>query len=444
MADVDDWQLGLRLVSLFGMVAFLFLAWLMSSNRRRFPWRIVVGGLLLQWLFAILVFSSREITWQGRYPDGILFFAVSWFFDRIQEWVLAGTSFLVGFQGDPPPVPDAPLALTQTFIFGALSTIIFFSALMSGLYYLGMMQPIVRGMAWVMQRTLGISGPESLAAAANVFVGQTEAPLVVRPYIQRMTMSELNCLMVGGFATITGGLMAIYVSMGVSAGHLLTASIISAPAAILIAKIMQPEMPGTDLEATLELGQEHAAVNLIDAISTGAADGMRLAINVAAMLLAFLALIAMANSMLGGLGYLVQSLLNPLLNEPLDLNWTFEGLLGWIFWPVALLMGMEARDCWTGGQLLGVKLVANEFVAYQQLSPLLQPDATNSISPRSVVILTYALCGFSNFGAIAIQIGGIGGMAPERRGDLARLGLRAMVGGALACCLTGCVAGVLL
>jgi len=294
-----------------------------------------------------------------------------------------------------------------------------------------------------MQRTLGISGPESLAAAANVFVGQTEAPLVVRPYVSNMTTSELNCLMVGGFATISGGLMALLVSMGVSPGHLLTASVISAPAAILIAKILQPESPAAVLNPEISLSDEKGAVNLIDAVSSGAADGMKLAINVAAMLLAFIALIAMANALIGGLGTWTSASLGLFIDDPPQMNWSFEGLMGFVFYPVAWLMGIESRDCFVAGQLLGQKMVANEVYAYGNMRTLNEsPDS--ALSGRSTVIMTYALCGFSNFASIGIQLGGIGAMAPERRGDLAKLGLRAMLGGAIACCITGCIAGIIL
>lgn len=444
-ATGESWDIGLRVMSFIGIWVLLLLTWLMSSDRGRFPWRIVIVGLALQWVLAIIVFSSRSWTMDGAYPDGVLFAAIGFVFQNIQAWVRKGTEFLVGLRwNDPAPSSDAPFILLTTFTVGVLSTIVFFSSLMSGLYYLGVIQPIVRGMAWVMQRTLGISGPESLAAAANVFVGQTEAPLVVRPYVPKMTQSELNCLMVGGFATISGGLMASLVGMGINPGHLLTASVISAPAAILIAKILQPERPDADLDAELNMAGESEAVNLIDAISSGAADGMKLAINVAAMLLAFLALIAMANSLIAGLGWATSSGLGMILTDPPEMKWSFEGLMGIVFYPIALVMGIESRDCLNAGQLLGVKMVANEFVAYLQMTGMKDDNGVSLLTDRTTVIMTYALCGFSNFSSIGIQLGGIGGMAPERRGDLARLGLRAMLGGAIACCITGCIAGMVL
>ncbi len=445
----------LRLISLAGIACLIGLAWLLSSHRGRFPWRVVIGGLMLQMFFAVLVFASRSLTASDTYPEGLLFAGISWFFDRVQEYVSAGSQFMVGQRwSDPELSKSSAFVLTTTFLFGVLPTVIFFSALMSGLYYLGVMQPIVKGMAWIMQRTLGISGPESLAAAANVFVGHTEAPLVVKPYVAKMTRSELNCLMVGGFATITGGLMAVFVSMGINAGHLLTASVISAPAAILIAKILQPEDPETELQKSLELAAPSEAVNLIDAVSSGASDGMKLAINIAGMLLAFLALIAMGNAMFAGVGEIVQWFVNLFVAQPVDLRWSLEGFLGFLFWPIAFAMGIETGDCQAAGRLLGIKMVANEFIAYEQFTQIIPVDGQTTalvngvemlrLSQRSSIILTYALCGFSNFGAIAIQIGGIGGLAPERRGDLAKLGLRAMLGGTLACCITGCVAGLML
>ncbi|MBL8890229.1 MAG: hypothetical protein JNL67_09630 [Planctomycetaceae bacterium] len=444
-ATGDGWNLGLRLMSFVGIWVFLLLTWLMSSDKARFPWRIVIVGLVMQLLLAGIVFSSRGWTMNGQFPDGVLFAGIGFVFDNIQSWVRKGTEFLVGLRwNDPAPSTDAPLILLTTFVVGVLSTIVFFSSLMSGLYYLGLIQPIVRGMAWVMQRSLGISGPESLAAAANVFVGQTEAPLVVRPYIPKMTQSELNCLMVGGFATISGGLMASLVGLGVNPGHLLTASVISAPAAILIAKILQPERPDANLDAELQMTTESESVNLIDAISSGAADGMKLAINVAAMLLAFLALIAMANSMIAGLGWATRSGLGLFVPDPPEMNWSFEGLMGILFCPIAILMGIDTRDSIPAGQLLGVKMVANEFVAYLQMTGMKDASGASLLSERTTVIMTYALCGFSNFSSIGIQLGGIGGMAPERRGDLAKLGLRAMLGGAIACCITGCIAGMVL
>jgi CNT family concentrative nucleoside transporter len=306
-------------------------------------------------------------------------------------------------------------------------------------------------MAWVMQRLLGTSGAESLAAAANVLIGQTEAPLVIKPFVGSMTRSELNCLMLGGFATISGSLMAVFASLGVSAGHLLTASIISAPAALVIAKILQPETERPLTLGSVEMPRNNEAVNVIDAAAQGASDGMRLAINVIAMLIAFLALIALVDAVLWGSGELVQGLVNSVSSSEsqVDYHWTIKGIFSVLFAPLAWLMGIATSECYKSGEILGTKMVVNEFVAYLDLVDVMDQmkaegaNAKVQLSERTQVILTYALCGFSNFASIGIQIGGIGALAPERRGDLAQLGLRAMIGGMIACCLTACVAGVL-
>lgn len=297
-----------------------------------------------------------------------------------------------------------------------------------------------------MQKTLGTSGSESLAAAANVFVGHTEAPLVVKPYIAGMTRSELNAMMVGGFATITGGLMAVFVALGVSAGHLVTASIISAPAALIIAKILQPETEESKTLGLVKTKFEKQSTNFIEAAANGASDGMKLAINITAMLIAFLALIAMMDAILYGCGEVVEWLFfrseDP--SKAVDLQWSLRGLFGYVFWPFAWLMGIETKDCLMSGQLLGTKMVVNEFVAYSDLGNVIAGSNEQvTISERTQIILTYALCGFSNFGAIGIQLGGIGPLAPNRKSDLAQLGLRAMIGGMLACCMTACVAGLM-
>ena len=414
-----------RLISLFGLLVMVGLAWLMSSHRRRFSVRIVVGGLLLQFLFALVML---------RTPPGIwLFNGIEAFFDELQKWVNEGSGFLFHFISpanvDPQTTPHD--ALIWTFAFRALPTIIFFSSLMAVLYHLGVMQLVVRGMAWVMQWTLGTSGSESLAAAANVFVGHTEAPLVVRPFIKGMTPSELNAMMVGGFATVSGGLLAAYHGMGINAGHLATASVISAPAALAIAKVMQPEVDKSQTRGRVQAAIPRTATNVLEAAAIGATDGMKLVLNVAAMLIAFLAMIAMFNALVGWIG------------SWFGLAWSLEAALAYLFAPLAWVMGIPAEDCLKAGQLLGVKTVANEFIAYQQLGVMIQGDAPQ-ISERSQYIMTYALSGFSNFAAIGIQIGGIGGLVPERRADLARFGLRAMIGGLLACCMTACVAGVLI
>jgi CNT family concentrative nucleoside transporter len=307
---------------------------------------------------------------------------------------------------------------------------------MTMLYYLGVMQRIVAFFAWIMQKTLKTSGAESLSAAANIFVGQTEAPLVIRPYVSSMTMSELNAVMVGGFATIAGGVLAAYVGMNIDAGHLITASVISAPAALLIAKIMLPEIEHSMTMGKVEIEVEEKDANLLEAAAKGASDGMKLAINVGAMLITFLAMIAMVNGILGWTG--------SWFNFTGENAWTMEKGLSYVFWPFAWLMGIPGKDCFAAAELLGIKMVANEFIAYKRLGEWISAGEANPLSPRSVMILTYALSGFANFSSIGIQLGGIGGIAPDRRGDLAKLGLRAMIGGTLAAFMTACVAGVLI
>ncbi len=440
----------LNLISLIGLAVMVAIAWLMSSFRWQINWRLVVTGIGLQILLGIIFFNSQQWTFDGQYPNGIVFYTVDAFFGHIKSWADEGAAFVFGanalFPDDADYSKVHPLFLLKTFAFGVLPTVIFFAALMSVLYHIGVMDPIVRAMAWTMQRILGTSGSESLAAAANVFVGHTEAPLVVRPYIASMTRSELNAMMVGGFATITGGLMAVFYSFGISAGHLVTASIISAPAALVIAKILQPETEPSETMGTVRIQFEKQAANVIEAAANGASDGMKLAINIAAMLIGFLALIAMLDAILLGIGELIQIGWNATIAETesqIDLSWSLRGLFGYVFFPFAWLMGIESRDCLISGQMLGTKMVVNEFVAYLDLGKFVGMGTNSAISERTEIILTYALCGFSNFGAIGIQLGGIGPLAPNRKSDLAQLGLRAMLGGMLACCMTACVAGML-
>ena len=441
----------LNLISLLGLVVMIVIAWCLSSYRRRVNWRLVTVGVLLQFLLAAILFQSQNWTFGGQFENGILFAAVDGFFKAILFYVSEGSGFMFGINGLGADDPTNPKSLLQTFAFGVLPTVIFFAALMSILYHLGVMQVVIRAMAWVMRKTLGTTGPESLAAAANVLVGHTEAPLVIKPYVASMTRSELNALMVGGFSTISGSLMAIFVNQGVSAGHILSASIISAPAALVIAKILQPETETPVDVVSSEQKMEKNATNVIEAAAIGASDGMKLAINIAAMLIAFLALIAMFDALIGVIGECAQAIAN-ISGPPIDLQWSLSGLFGIVFYPLAWLMGIEAADCGVSGDLLGKKMVVNEFVAYWEMSQVDVRDAAvatpaaddgASLSDRSKTILTYALCGFSNFGAIGIQIGGIGPLAPERRGELAQVGLRAMFGGMLACCMTACMAGIM-
>ena len=427
-----------RLISLFGLFVMIGLAWLMSSHKKRVSRRIIIGGLLLQFVFAGFILWTPPGL---KAPLGqFLSDGVSLFFDQLQGFVEAGSSFMFGIfpretdEGFPPAA-----ALLRSFAFGVLPTIIVFSSLMSVLYYYGVNQFVVSIMARVMQKTLQVSGAESLSSAANIFVGHTEAPLVIRPYLDDMTTSELNAVMVGGFATISGGLLAAYAGMGIDAGHLVTASVISAPAALMIAKIMQPETETPSTLGTVDVDIPRPGVNAIEAAAIGATEGMKLALNIAAMLIAFLALIAMLDALIAWAGWLFG-----FRTATGESTWSLATALGYSFAPIAWLMGIESGDCLQAGQLLGLKTVANEFIAYQQLGEWTAAGSTADLSPRTVRIMTYALSGFSNFGAIGIQIGGIGGLAPKRRSDLARLGLRAMVGGALACCMTACIAGILI
>ena len=415
-----------RLVSFFGLFVMIGLAWLMSSHKRRVPWRVVGGGLALQFSFALLILKTPAVR--------KTFDSLGGFFNQLLGFVNEGTSLLFNINPSPD-IQNLPpgQTLLQTFAFGVLPTIIFFSALMSILYHLGLMQLVVGAMSWVMRRTLGTSGAETLSAAANVFVGQTEAPLVIRPYVSKMTQSELMVVMVGGFATIAGGVFAIYVSLGADAGHLLTASVISAPASLLIAKVLQPEIEDSQTAGSAAVVKAKQASNLLEAAAEGVTAGLQLALNVGAMLIAFTALVAMINAALGGVG--------GWLGFTEEQAWSLQALFGYAFAPLAWLMGIPWKDCLPAGQMLGVKMVLNEFFAYFALGEAIK---TESISPRSITILTYALCGFANFSSIGIQLGGIGSIAPERRSDLAKLGLRAMLGGTLAAFMTACIAGMLL
>jgi CNT family concentrative nucleoside transporter len=400
-------------------------------------------GVVLQVFFAILVLKTGV----GQ----ALFTGANEVFIRLLGFTRDGAFFIFGNLVDTNvpvglPIGSPPEGATlepaemwantgASFAFLTLPTIIFFSSLMSVLYYLGVMQRIVRGIAWVMQRTMGTSGAETMSVAGNIFVGQTESPLLIRPFVDKMTYSELNTVMVGGFATIAGGVMAAYVGMLSPyfpdiAGHLLTASVMNAPAALLISKILVPESDIPVTKGSVKLEVERKDANVIEAAAGGAGQGLQLALNVGAMLLAFIALIQLINYGVGSLGGLVGFT-----------NLSLEVILGWILSPLAWLMGVPWGDAGTVGSLIGVKAVVNEFVAYLQLAGTL--EGATALSPRGTIIATYALLGFANFSSIAIQIGGIGGIAPKRRGDLSRLGLRAMVGGNLAAFMSASLAGML-
>lgn len=400
-----------QLISLFGLLVFLGVAFALSENRKAIQWRTVLTGIVLQAVFGLVILKTSF----GR----AVFDSASNAFGAILNFTTEGSKFLFGSLSNPE-------GLGFIFATMVLPTIIFMSALMSLMYHVGIMQKVVEVMAKVMMKVMKTSGAESLAAAANIFVGQTEAPLVIKPYVNQMTKSELMCLMTGGMATVAGGVLAAYVGFGIDAGHLLAASVMSAPAALVCAKLMVPETEESVTAGVVKVELPQMASNAIDAAAQGASEGLKLAVNVGAMLLAFIALIAMFNGLLAYLGGFV--------GMP---NLTFEYVMGFLFAPVAWIMGCPWADCFVVGSMLGKKLVLNEFVAYLDLTA-----ASGKISERSSILTTYALCGFSNFSSIAIQLGGIGTMAPEKRPVLAKYGMKALIGGTLACFMTACIAGL--
>jgi len=407
-------EIGLRFVSALGLVAMIAIAWLFSVDRRRMPWRTVLFGLGIQLGLALLLLKTAA---------GSAFFAgASAVVGGLTHYTSVGARFVFG------PLMDSGFAIVTQ----VLPVIVFMGSLFAVLFHLGVIQRVVAAIAWGMTRTMGTSGAESLAAAANIFVGMVEAPLLVRPYIERMTRSELFAVMTTGMATVAGSVMVAYAGMlGADyAGHLLTASFLAAPGGLLLAKVMIPET-GTPLTAGSRGADiEDAAVNVFDAAANGAIAGLRLAGYVGAMLIAFVALVALANDALGALGGLVGI-------EKLS----FQGVLGLMFAPLAWLMGVPADDVTKVGSLLGVKTVLNEFIAYQELAVLVKDG---DISRRAAVLASYALCGFANFGSLAILLGGLGGMAPSRRGEIASMGLRSILAGTLATLMAGCWAGIFL
>jgi len=429
------------LFGILGLVVLLGVAWLFSNSKKDINWRLVSIGILLQLFFAVFVILT---------PWGaIIFNFIGKFFVQIISFTNDGAAFVFGVLANQGTFMKAfPEELHMQgvgflFAFQVLPTIIFFSSLMTVLYHLGFMQKVVQGMAWVMAKLMKVSGAESISVAANVFIGQTEAPLVVRPYISKMTQSEILTLMIGGMATIAGGVLAAYVSLlgGADpaqqiyyAKHLLSASIMAAPATMVIAKILVPEKEESLTMGTVKVEVEKTSTNVIEAAATGAADGLKLALNVGGMLLAFIALISMINWVLSGV---FTDLMGITINEtPISL----EIVLGYVLSPIAWIIGVPWGDAVTVGSLIGQKVVLNEFIAYLNLSQIIP---SGILSDKAVIISTYALCGFANFSSIAIQIGGIGGIAPDRRGDLAKYGLRAVLGGSLATFMTATIAGVL-
>jgi CNT family concentrative nucleoside transporter len=412
----------LKLMSLLGLATMIAVAWALSSDRKRFPWRTVLWGVGLQFLFAMFTLWTRV----GQ----AFFWACQRGVDKLNDFANEGARMVFGPLADPNAL-RAGFGEGNGIVFAVAvsATIIVISALSTLFYHWGILQKVVHAMAWVMQKAMGTSGSESLAAASNIFVGQTEAALLIKPYIPRMTQSELLALMTAGMATIASGVMAVYAGFGVPAGHLLTASVLSAPAALLIAKVMLPELAASETSAKASAAVERTTVNSIDALCRGAGEGVALAINVLGMLIAFVAAVALANYALGW----VQRLFH--VATPV----TFQNIVGWLNWPFAWVMGTPTKDCALVGQILGERIVLNEFIGYLTLT-----KQKANLDERSFILATYALCGFANFASIAIQIGGIGALAPDRRGDLARLGLRAMVGGLLASYLTATVVGILI
>lgn len=403
-----------RFIGLLGVVVILGIAFLLSDNKKKINWRLVLTGLGLQVVFAILIL---------KIPVGQkVFQAASNAITKLLDFTLEGSNFLFG------PLMDVD-SVGFVFVLQVLPTIVFFSALMGVLYYLGVMQFIIKFIAKFICKLLGTSGSETLSAVGNIFLGQTEAPLLVKPFVGRMTKSELMAIMVGGMSTVAGGVMAGYVAMGVNAGHLLAASIMAAPAGLVMAKILVPEVEESETKNSADIVVENTASNVVEAAANGASDGLGLALNVGAMLLAFIALLGLLNFLMGAFG--------GLFGFP---ELSFQWILGKAFSPLAYVMGVPFSDISTAGSLLGQKVILNEFVAYSDLSAFI---TAGTLQPKTVLILTYALCGFANFSSIAIQIAGIGGLAPEKKPTIAKLGFKALIGGALATCLTATVAGIL-
>ncbi|HEL2979526.1 TPA: NupC/NupG family nucleoside CNT transporter [Stenotrophomonas maltophilia] len=417
---------------LFGLAVLIGITWLFSNNKRAVDWKLVATGITLQIAFAalvILVPGGRDV-----------FDALGHGFVKVLSFVNEGSKFIFGSLMD-----------TQNygfiFAFQVLPTIIFFSALMGVMYHLNVMQAIVRVMAWAITKVMRVSGAETTSVCASVFIGQTEAPLTVRPYIAKMTQSELLTMMIGGMAHIAGGVLAAYVGMlgggdpvqqAFYAKHLLAASIMAAPATLVVAKLLIPET-GTPLtRGTVKMEVEKTSSNIIDAAAAGAGDGLKLALNIGAMLLAFIALIALLNAPLTWFGEVTG--LATMIGKPTNLSTIF----GYVLAPIAWVIGTPWADATTVGSLIGQKVVINEFVAYTELSQIVNGQVAGvTLSNEGRLIATYALCGFANFSSIAIQIGGIGGLAPERRHDLAKFGLRAVLGGTIATFMTATIAGVL-
>ena len=421
-----DVLMPLRLISALGIVAFIAITWAISSNRKAFPWRTVIWGMALQFAFAIFILDTRVGT---RIFEGAKVVV-----DQLNVYANEGAKMVFGPLGDGEALTKAFPGHGYVFAVSVAATIILISALSSLLYHWGVLQKVVAGVAWVMMKTMRTSGSESLAGAANIFLGQNEAALVIKPYLAKMTESEIVALMTTGFSTIATGVMAVYAGMeGIQAGHILTASVLGAPAGLLTAKVIFPETKKSETGERCHFDVKRTTLNSFDALCQGANEGMMLAITVMAMLVAFVAIVALLNGLVVG----SQQLFG------LQTPFTIQQVLGWINAPFAWLMGVPWRDCPVIGQILGERIVLNEFVGYLDLSSYVKTHP-NGLDQRSVTLASYALCGFANFASIAIQIGGIGALAPMRRADLAKLGLKAMIAGLLACYLFAAVVGVLI
>lgn len=424
----------------FGIIVLIGITYLCSTNKKAIDWELVVKGLALQLILALILINPFNFA---------LFDGIRWVFQKIVDGfvvMITSTEAASQFMFGDLAKAGGPYG----FAFFVLPTIIFFSALSSLLYYLGVLQKVVYGFAWLMSKTMKLSGAESLAAAANVFIGQTEAPLVVKPYLERMTRSEILCLMTGGMATIAGGVFGAY--MGILGGgdteamkyfgmHLLTASIISAPAAIVAAKILFPETEHDKVNQNLDVPKEEAGSNVLDALTRGTTDGLKLAVNVGAMLLAFTAFIYLFNEIFMYIGELTS--LNDVIASSSDGKYkglTLQYIFGMLFSPIAWLLGVPGQDIIAVGQLLGEKTILNEFFAYITLGDM---KTAGMLGDKSILIATYALCGFANFASIGIQIGGIGAIAPGQRTTLSRFGIQALIGGTVACFLTAAIAGMM-
>ena len=417
----------LQLISALGLVAMLVCAWAISSNRKLFPWRTVIWGLALQFAFAIFILKT---------PIGLqLFQGAQVVMDQLNACANEGAKMVFGPLGDGEALRKA-FGPAQGYVFAVSvsATIILISTLSSVLYHWGVLQKVVAAMAWVMMKTMRTSGSESLAGASNIFLGQNEAALVIKPYLTKMTQSEIMALMTTGMSTIATGVMAVYAGMeGLSAGHILTASVLGAPAGLMMAKVMFPETEPSETGERSHFTVKPTATNSFEALCNGASEGVMLSITVIAMLVAFVAIVALVNGLI----------IWPQQALGVQAPFTIQQMLGWINAPFAWVMGIPWKDCPLIGQVLGQRIVTNEFVGYLELSNFVKTNP-GAVDTRSVTLASYALCGFANFSSIAIQIGGIGALAPDRRSDLARLGLKSMIAGVLACYLFAAVVGTLI